>query len=247
MGSVHVRFGDELSRWWSAVSSVTSSDDGRRVLTGVYVECGDVWSPVFGNFVGVTLTATDSYRLVTVGVPLAGGFSSDDGPAWNGESGRVLVPGKAVKIPARGALSLSWNDDGADELDSVDVSLDVSKAGTSSVTTVSSIGGYFPKYRNLMPADRELGRCEPVAVNPVYLGQMLSAFGKAGGADRPVRYVAQVSDMKPGRWDMMGPDNGYAASAILMPVRVPEGNGSLGGPLGHLPMMARKDSEAVAS
>jgi len=247
MGSVHVRLGVELSRWWSAVSSVTSSDDGRPVLTGVYVECGDVWSPVFGDFVGVTLTATDSYRLVTVGVPLAGGYPSDDGPAWNGEPGRVLVPGRAVKIPARGALRLTWEDDGAGELDPVEVHLSVRKGETSSVTTVSSIGGHFPNYRNLMPADGDLGRCEPVAVNPVYLGQILTAFGKAGGSDRPVRYVSQPSDMKPGRWDMMGPDNEYAASAILMPVRVPESGGSLGGPLGHLPMMARDDSEAVAS
>jgi hypothetical protein len=225
MGSV--RFGAELARWWSAVASVTSKDDFRPVLTGVHVECGDVWSPVFGSFVGVTLTATDSYRL------LSAGFRADvDGLEWDGQSGRVLVPGRAVKVPARAELSLSWSGD--DTLRDVPVS--TWKNGAETRTVLDRIGGDFPNWRNLFGSPDDLGRCEPVAVNGGYLGQLLSAMDKAGDGT-VARYVAQPSDTKPGRWDMVG--DGWASSAILMPVRAPEGV------LGHLGR--GEDVEAVAS
>lgn len=225
MGNVH--FGAELAGWWSAVASVTSSDHGRPVLTGVYVECGDVWAPQWGNFVGVTLSATDSYRLLTVG------FCADaDGLDWDGQPGRVLVPGRAVKVPARAGLSLSWSGD--DTLRDVPVS--TWKKGVETRTVVERIAGDFPNWRNLFPSD--LGKCEPVAVNAGYLGQLLSAMDKAAPAGVVARYVSQPSENKPGRWDMAGGDAGWAASAILMPCRAPEGV------LGHLPADV---AEAVAS
>ena len=232
MASVSVPSG--AVRWWSAVASVASRDSFRSVLTGVLVESGPVWHPVCGEFVGVTLTATDSYRLMTVGIV--------DEAA---ESGSVLVPAR-VKVPARaGVLSFVW-DSGDDLRETVGTVYadhldrrDGVGAGDDLRPTVSVFTGetrtdvpqpasadMFPSWRSLIPDIGRLGavESEPYGMNPDCLGSMLVAMGKAAGRDiprLPVRCVA-ASANRPSLWEWVNDDRSVMATGLVMPVRVPD-------------------------
>jgi len=220
-------------RWWSAVASVASRDSARSALTGVLVESGSVWHPICGQFVGVTLTATDSYRLMTVGIV-------DD----SAESGSVLVPAR-VKVPARaGVLSFVWDSgddlretvgtvyadhldrrDGVGSGDDLRPTVSVFTGETRTDVPQPANADVFPSWRNLIPDIGALGavESEPYAVNPDYLGAMLVAMGKAAGKDiprLPVRCVASSTN-RPSLWEWVNDDRSVMASGLVMPVRVP--------------------------
>jgi hypothetical protein len=219
-----------LARWFTAAGSCASTDTGRVALTGVYVETGEHDHPILGTYAGVQITVTDSYRLATVGIPAtetpadehngAAGFAQYCG------TGRVLIPAAAVKLPARSPLSLSWDTDTDDNgtPTAAPVTVTTTAKGAQTVTTVEAIPAAFPNYRNLIPTDN-IGDIDPGAYNPRLLGGMLTAFGKACGDNDTVRMIGGREN-KPFRVDIVG--DGYAAAALIMPVRVD------GGPLSHL-------------
>lgn len=237
MSSVHVDLSRDAARWFGAVASVASRDSSRPVLSGVLIESGAVWSPILGDFVGATFTATDSYRLMTVAV-------RDDSAG----SGSVLVPA-SVKVPARSGVTFSWDSDSlrenvgaayADHLDRRDGAgagddlrpvVRVHTGDTSTTVTVPAAADTFPKWRGLLPGVGDDGAVEPepYAVNPAYLGGLLVAMGKAAGkvgATNPVRCVASSAN-RPGLWEWCDDSAGVAACGLVMPVRCP------GGVLGH--------------
>lgn len=223
-----------LARWFTAAGSCASTDTGRVALTGVYVETGEHEHPILGTYTGVQLTATDSYRLVTVGIPAtetpADEHNAAAGFAQYCGTGRVLIPAAAIKLPARSPLALSWHSDeltehvgGAYQV-GVPVTVTTTAKGAQTVTTVEAIPAAFPNYRNLIPTDG-VGDIDPGAYNPRLLGGMMTAFGKAGGDNDTVRMIGGREN-KPFRVDIVG--DGYATAALIMPVRVD------GGPLSHL-------------
>ena len=208
------------SRWWNAVAAVAAKPKDRPTLAGVRVEVGDVWSPVLGDVQGVSMTATDSYRLLNVVFPL--GSSSD----FNGE-GAVTLPA-SFKVGARSELSASWYT--SDVVEHVGAAYGV--GSEVRVTTVAGvqifhgIAAQFPAWRNLIPsALGDGGPIDAFAVSPVRLGSMLEAIGKITGEDSNVRFVS-TSASKPCRFDVL--DGGVVACGIVMPMRVP------GGVYGHL-------------
>lgn len=227
MSNVNFTLPAGVARWWNAVAAVAAKPKDRPTLAGVYVEVGDVWSPVLGEYQGVSMTATDSYRLLNVVFPL--GSSSD----IFGE-GAVMLPA-SIKVGARSELYASWYTSEVVEHvgAAYGVGPEVRVATATGVQVLEGIAGQFPAWRNLIPA--ALGDGGPVdafAVSPVRLGSMLEAIGKVTGEDSQVRFVS-TSASKPCRFDVL--DGGVVACGIIMPMRVP------GGVYGHL------NAEAVAS
>ena len=110
------------------VSKAASRDDARPTLTGVLVEAAHE---------GVTLVATDSYRLAIRDLPATG-----DGEA------KALVPERALSEAGRAA--------GALEKGEVEIRLEESQAtfqiGGLTLTT-RLIEGEFPAYRQLLPEE----------------------------------------------------------------------------------------------
>ena len=217
-----------VARWWNAVAAVAAKPKDRPALAGVRVEVGDVWSPVLGDTVGVSMTATDSYRLLNVVVPATTPDLLAAGP------GAVTLPA-SIKVGARSELSASWYT--SDVVEHVGaaygVGPEVRVTTATGVQILEGISGEFPAWRNLIPA--ALGDGGPVdafAVSPVRLGSMLEAIGKVTGEDSQVRFVS-TSASKPCRFDVL--QSGVVACGIIMPMRVE------GGVYGHL------NAEAVAS
>lgn len=216
-----------LARWWGAAASVVARDPGRPVLGSVHVRCGELLrSVVTGElFGGVTLTATDSYRAVVVELPTSAGLVE-----FGGDEARVNVPGRAFKVGRRDGFRLEWHSSDVTEAvgDAYGVGVTVTASVGATRTTIDAVPGQFPDIWKLWPVvDVEAPVFAPVAFNPGYLGGMLSEFGKAGDDDDHVRFVYGGDGRKPVRFDQIG--GGYRASAILMPVRVPDWDA-----LGHL-------------
>ena len=238
----------ELVRWWSAVASCASRDASRPVLTGVLVGVGWQSHPLLGEFVGVTLTATDSYRLLSVGIPATVQSAEDFAAEFVGESrpmgARVVpedgashwvnVPAAAVKVGVSDGLRMSWYSSDLHEHvgGNYGVGVDVDVVTAKGRSIVESIPGgvdSFPNWANLFPGGESIGRLDPFAVNGAYLGGMLSDMAKAGGLTSPARIISAEDGRKPVRVDCVG--EGFAAAGIVMPVRVPDDRGVLG----HLP------------
>lgn len=215
-----IRFDSRAVDWLRAVVSVASKDirppiDCVQVCAG-----GSLWSPVLGDFNGVTLVATDSYRLLSVAFPSDGGLVEVSGHCES-----VALPLRDVKLPAGSSLRL-WSVDYS-ELGAYGVGV-TSKNGAAVTQTVNASGHDYPNYRNLIPANI-VGSSSPFAFNGALVGPLLSAMSKAvgrDGAQTPVRFVGNVDENKPARFDCVGA--GFAASAIVMPVRIPDGRGVLG-------------------
>ena len=207
-----------VARWWNAVAAVAAKPKDRPALAGVRVEVGDVWSPVLGDYQGVSMTATDSYRLLNVVFPL--GSSSD----IDGE-GAVTLPA-SVKVGARSELSASWyTSDVVEHAGAAyGVGPEVRVTTATGVQILEGIAGEFPAWRNLIPL-RTMRVHDWFGVSPVRLGSMLEAIGKVTGEDLPVRFVS-TSASSPCRFDVL--DGGVVACGIVMPMRVE------GGVYGHL-------------
>ena len=96
-----IRLDSRAVDWLRAVVSVTSRDrdpiDCVQVCAG-----GSLWSPVLGEFEGVMLVATDSYRLLSVALPDDGGLVDVEGWCAN-----LVLPLRDVKLSAGSSLVLS--------------------------------------------------------------------------------------------------------------------------------------------
>jgi len=197
------------------------------VLTGVLVRVGAQSHPILGDFTGVSFTATDSYRLLSVGIPADVGTADGHGASVVVEPGAchsVLIPAASVKVGASDGLALEWDSaDGGGDV------LAVSAKGRALVVPIAAGAELFPNWVNLFGSGDSVGRLDPFAVNGAYLGGMLSDMAKAGGPQSVARIISAVEGLKPVRVDCVG--DGFAAAGIVMPVRVPDERGVLG----HLP------------
>lgn len=169
------------------VVRAASRDETRPVLTGVLVRIGPD---------GLTMAATDSYRLAVRTVPL------DSPPA---EPQEAIVPARAVAEAARLAAQAK---EGDVEIALTDSQATIRCAGVRMTTRL--IDGQFPDYRQLIPAEFEqevrLDRAEFLAV--------LTRIGVLAQRTSPLRLsfeqgqltVATVSDqVGEGRESMPAP------------------------------------------
>lgn len=221
-----------IARWWNAVTAVAAPKGERGHLSSVYVEMGHVWSPIVGEVDGISLTATDTYRMLNVVIPAPCGNVEDaivtgsDGPVYFAP-GAVLLPA-SIKVGARSGLRADWYS--SDLVDTVGraykVGAEVRVTTAAGVNVVESVPAEFPNWRNLFPVDEKVGETEPFAVDPTRLGSMLTAIGKACGDDDRARFVS-TSATKPNRVDLVVGDTPAErtvyVSGIIMPMRTPEG------------------------
>jgi hypothetical protein len=221
----------EVSRWWNAVAAVAAPVRDRPTLAGVHVEMGHVWSPIIGDVDGISLTATDSYRLLNVVIPAPCGnvehyVDGIDGPVYFAP-GAITLPA-SIKVGARSMLRVEWYSSDITDAYSrsykIGPEVKVSTKGGTSV--VEAITADFPNWRNLMPVEDRVGETEPFAVDPTRLGTMLAAIGKASGDDARARFVS-TSATKAVRVDLVVGDTPRErtvfVSGIIMPMRTPEG------------------------
>ena len=221
--SFEIRFDSRAVDWLRAVVSVASKD--RRPPIDCVQVCagGSLWSPVLGDFDGVTLTATDSFRLLSVAFPLDGGLVDVDG--W---CDSVALPLRDVKLPAGSSLVLSSGRELNESYGQAVAEVTAKNGGVVSQSLRYDPAAQYPNYRNLIPANI-VGSSSPFAFNGALVGPLLTAMSKAvgrDGAQTPVRFVGNENENKPARFDCVGA--GFAASAIVMPVRIPDGRGVLG-------------------
>lgn len=220
--SVEIRFDSRAVDWLRAVVSVASN---RRLSIDCVQVCagGSLWSPVLGDFDGVTLVATDSFRLLSVAFPLDGGLVDVSGHCES-----VVLPLRDVKLPAGSSLVLSSGRELNESYGQIGVEVIAKNGGVFSQSLRYDPAAQYPNYRNLMPANT-VGNSSPFAVNGALVGPLLTAMSKAVGKDGaqiPIRFVGNENENKPARFDCVGA--GFAASAIVMPVRIPDGRGVLG-------------------
>lgn len=221
--SVEIRFDSRAVDWLRAVVSVASKDlrppiDCVQVCAG-----GSLWSPVLGDFDGVTLVATDSYRLLSVAFPLDGGLVE-----MSGHCESVALPLRDVKLAAGSSLVLSSGRELNESYGQVVAQVTAKNGGVVSQSLRYDPSAQYPNYQNLVPANT-VGSSSPFAFNGALVGPLLSAMSKAvgrDGAQTPIRFVGNVDENRPVRFDCVGA--GFAASAIVMPVRIPDGRGVLG-------------------
>jgi hypothetical protein len=195
-----------------AVAGVASRDTARGTLAGVHVEYD-------GDTRGIILTATDSYRLLSVTVPNVADDVFDP----------FTVAGKdmaaAVKVAAKGKGGLSIVRDGSDSCQVFGFT-----AGESdSYATVPVIGGEFAHYRRLFdfPADSPAwpGADETVNVNPDFFAGLLSSCAVISGyADRPKNAPlpeTRITRMSASKVTMItgSAANGVSFRGLVMPLR----------------------------
>lgn len=183
-----------------AVSAIASPDMARGVLSGVHVEAdGD----------SVRFTATDSYRLLTVALP--------------------------VSVPAFDPFTLSAKElaAAAKNVKKSDTCLIEYVAGDSAATfsngvdsfRVPAIVGTFADWRRLIPSEPAWPAAgETATMNTVYLAGLLDSFamilaggGRARGEDCHGVRFSQVSATKPAMMTATG--DAFTATALIMPIR----------------------------
>jgi DNA polymerase-3 subunit beta len=142
------------------VARAASRDDTRPVLTGVLVRIGPD---------GITMVATDSYRLAAMQTPL---------PAPPGDQREAIIPARALQEVGRLAAAMK-----ADEMELVITDAQALFRLGGGRMTSRLIDGQFPDYRQLIPDqfEHEVGfdRAELVAV--------LSRIGVVAQRSAPIR------------------------------------------------------------
>jgi hypothetical protein len=139
------------------VAAIASTDQARGVLAGVLVESDPN---------GIKLTATDSYRLIHVTVPMA------DVPAFD----PIIVHAKtAGKLPAfvKGSRRLMFMYSAGDESA-------MFTRGDGGTLPLPVLSGTFADYRRLIPAEDTYGwpsAGETVSYNPMLLSGLLDSMG----------------------------------------------------------------------
>lgn len=185
-----------------AVAAVASPDMARGVLSGVHVEPdGD----------SVRFTATDSYRLLTVSVPV-------------NENGVTFDPFTlSAKELATAAKSVKRSDVCRIEYRAGDTAARFSNGLDS--FRVPTIDGTFPDWRRLIPTETAWPATgETATMNTVYLAGLLESFamilaggGRTRGEDC---HGVQFSQMLPGKLAVMTATAGeITATGLIMPLR----------------------------
>lgn len=142
------------------VARAASRDDTRPVLTGVLVRLGPD---------GITMVATDSYRLAVMQTPL------ESAPA---ETREAIVPARALQEASRLATAMK-----ATEIEVVlGESQAVFRIGDARLIS-RLIDGQFPDYRQLVPEQFE----HEVVFDRAELGAVLSRIGVLAQRSAPVR------------------------------------------------------------
>lgn len=151
----------------SAVAAIASRDTARGALAGIHLEHDE-------DTRGIILTATDSYRLLSVTVPGVAGGVFDP----------VTVAAKelsaAVKVAAKGCAGL--------RVDLAGETVYLAPSNTATLLSVPVIGATFPRYRGLfdLSGDAWPANDHFVRVNPELWAGLLSSCATIGGyADRP--------------------------------------------------------------
>jgi DNA polymerase-3 subunit beta len=172
----------EFAEGVAQVARAASKDEARPVLTGVLVEA---------NREGVTMAATDSYRLAVRELRASG-----DGEA------RALVPERALSEAGRAAAG---QEKGEVEI-TIGESQTAFRAGTLRLTT-RLIEGEFPNYRQLLPepADNKLGAGRQ---------ELLEAVRRVGLLARESSPVRIELNALGARLTSQSPDLGNAVEAL---------------------------------
>lgn len=142
------------------VSRAASRDDTRPVLTGVLVRVGPD---------GITMVATDSYRLAVMETPL------DPAPA---EQREAIIPARALQEVSRLAAAMK-----ATEIEVVLGEAQVLFRIGGARLTSRLIDGQFPDYRQLIPETFE----HQVAFDRGELVAVLSRIGVLAQRSSPIR------------------------------------------------------------
>jgi hypothetical protein len=181
------------------VAACASPDQARGTLAGVLIESGEN---------AVTMTATDSYRLVHAVIPC------DGVPAFD----PVIVEAKTLsKLPTfvknESAVSFTAGDGFASFVHNV-----------GGVFPVPVLSGTFADYRRLIPGEDAYAwpaTGETVAFDPVLFGGLIDSVGGIVGASRsrqvPVRIV-NMSAMKLTAVRATSGD-GIDVTGLIMPLR----------------------------
>ena len=185
-----------------AVAAIASPDLARGVLAGVHVEAdGD----------SVRFTATDSYRLLTVAVPVnENGVTFDP---FTLSAKELAAAAKNVKKSETCSLVYSAGDSAATFSNGVDS------------FRVPTIVGTFADYRRLIPTEPAWPAAgETATMNTVDLAGLLDSFalilaggGRARGEDCYGVRFSQVSATKPAL--MTATVGDITATALIMPIR----------------------------
>jgi hypothetical protein len=149
------------------VAAIASSEDVRGVIAGVMVETtADM----------VTFTATDSYRLLSVGVPVLSGTTVEPGAAYVVAAKNLKNVGQLIK--SAGSLTI-------ERADYAPVRF-VNDAGDTFTAPV--IPGTFPDWRRLVPESGAWPATgETVVYNPVRLAGLLDSVAGVIAGGRTVR------------------------------------------------------------
>ena len=144
------------------IAKAASRDDTRPVLTGVLVRIGPD---------GITMVATDSYRLAVMQTPL------ESAP---GDPREAIVPARALQEVSRLAAAMK-----ATELEVVITDAQALFRIGGARLTSRLIDGQFPDYRQLIPERFE----HEVAFERAELTAVLSRIGVVAQRSAPIRLV----------------------------------------------------------
>jgi DNA polymerase-3 subunit beta len=164
------------------VARAASKDEARPILTGVLAEA---------NREGITLVATDSYRLAVRELTAKG----------EGET-KVLIPERAITEAGRAAEAM---DKGEVEL-LLEDSQATFRAGSLTLTS-RLIEGEFPSYRQLIPEGYE----SSLSVNRVQLMDAVSRVGLLARENSPIRMEFNALGV---RLSSSSPDLGEAVETV---------------------------------
>lgn len=188
-----------------AVAAIASRDVMRGALCGVHIESEN------GDLI---LTATDSYRLLSVTVPGVAGAAFDPVTVYAADLAR------AAKNLAKGSAMLSVSHVAG-------ATNHVTVAADSGSVTVPIVAGAFAHYRRLfdVPGDVWPAATDSVRFNPEILSGLLDSCAMIGGyADRakespnPTVDIVRMSATKVTMITGTGA-NGVSFRGLIMPLR----------------------------
>ena len=184
-----------------AVAAIASPDLARGVLAGVHVEPdGD----------SVRFTATDSYRLLTVAVPVnENGVTFDP---FTLSAKELAAAAKNVKKSETCSLIYSAGDTAATFSNGVDS------------FRVPTIVGTFADWRRLIPTEPAWPAMgETVNMNPVLLAGLLDSFAMIAAGGAPKRdgvYTVTFGKMDPAKPSLItATGDAFTATGLIMPLR----------------------------
>jgi len=188
-----------------AVAAIASRDMARATLAGVHIESEN------GDLI---LTATDSYRLLSVTVPSVAGAAFDPVTVYAADLAR------AAKNLGKGSAMLSISHVAG-------ATNHVTVAADSGSVTVPIVAGTFADYRRLFNevCDTWPAVADSVRFNPEILSGLLDSCATIGGyADRakdspnPAVDIVRMSDRKPTVITGTAA-NGVSFRGLVMPLR----------------------------